>query len=403
LKPTQPHIALLFTTFPKTSETFLQRDVAALKAQGLNLRLYSLWGGGGEFQGLPVHTFNLWRLVPLFLFIIPWNCVRRPRIVRDLFEGVFTRRAPAWLNFWENMLGAGFAGVFYREFRKDPPALVHGAWAGAPATAGWLLWRILGLPYSTGAHAYDIYEHGGDWWLLEKLKHARFIHASTDAAKRELVDRGVPADKIRVIRRGLDVFPPLKPLRTPRRPLRLVCVARLVPKKGFDYQLAIYAALQQVGFEFEARIVGDGPLDAALAAKVAELRLSERVKFLGRLPSAQVWEQLGWADVLLHTGIVAPSGDRDGLPNVIPEAMAAGVLVVTSPVSATTEAIQQERTGLVADVDLPLAWQVALERLRSDDALAGRLRHAARQWVEENYDAHRNTARLTECFTETIR
>jgi colanic acid/amylovoran biosynthesis glycosyltransferase len=107
--------------------------------------------------------------------------------------------------------------------------------------------------------------------------------------------------------------------------------------------------------------------------------------------------------VLLHTGIVAPSGDRDGLPNVIPEAMAAGVLVVTSPVSATTEAIQQERTGLVADVDLPLAWQVALERLGTDDILAERLRLAARHWVEENYDAHRNTAQLTACFTNAIR
>jgi glycosyltransferase involved in cell wall biosynthesis len=400
LKPASPHIALLFTTFPKTSETFLQRDVAALKAQGLNLRLYSLWGGGGQFQGLPVRTFNLWRLVPLFLFIIPWNCARRPRIVRDLFEGVFTRTAPSWLNFWENMLGAGFAGCFYREFGRDPPVLVHGAWAGAPATAGWLLWRILGLPYSTGAHAYDIYEHGGDWWLLEKLKHARFIHASTDAAQRELVDRGVPADKIRVIRRGLDVFPALKPLRTPRRPLRLISVARLVPKKGFDYQLLIYAALQQAGFDFEVRIVGDGPLEAALLARTSGLHLADRVKFLGRLPSAQVWEQLAWADVLLHTGIVAPSGDRDGLPNVIPEAMAAGVLVVTSPVSATTEAIHQQRTGLVADVDLPLAWQVALQQLATDDALAQRLRLAARQWVEENYDAHRNTARLVQCFKE---
>ena len=403
MKPSPPHIALLFTTFPKTSETFLQRDVLALQAQGLNLRLYSLWGGGGEFNGLPVRTFNLWRLVPLFVFIIPWNCLRRPRIVRDLFEGVFTRAAPSWLNFWENMLGAGFAGCFYREFRQDPPVLVHGAWAGAPATAGWLLWRILGLPYSSGAHAYDIYEHGGDWWLLEKLKHARFIHASTDAAKRELVHRGVPAEKVRVIRRGLDVFPPLKPLRTSRRPLRLICVARLVAKKGFDYQLAIYAALQQAGFDFEVRIVGDGPLEAELLAKTAELGLAGRVKFLGRLPSPQVWEQLAWADVLLHTGIVAPSGDRDGLPNVIPEAMAAGVLVVTSPVSATTEAVQQERTGLVADVDLPLAWQVALERFATDDVLAQRLRLAARQWVEENYDAHRNTAQLVKCFTEAIK
>ena len=402
MKP-RPSIVLLFTTFPKTSETFLQRDVAALQAQGLNLRLYSLWGGGGEFRGLPVRSFNKRKLVPLLLFEIPWQCVRRPRLIRDLFEGVLTRRAPSWLNFWENMLGAGFAGCFYRELQRDPPALIHGAWAGAPATAGWVLWRMFGWRYSSGAHAYDIYEHGGDWWLLEKLRHARFIHASTEAARRELVERGVPAAQIQVIRRGLDTFPAFKPLRSKRVPLRLLCIARLVPKKGLYYQLAIYAALKAAGLKFEARIVGDGPLQSALEARTRELGLGDQVKFIGRLEQAAVWEQLAWADVLLHTGIVAPSGDRDGLPNVIPEAMAAGVLVVTSPVSATTEAVQQERTGLVADVDLPLAWVVALRRLAEDDKSAETLRTAARRWVEENYDAHKNTARLAACFEAAMK
>jgi colanic acid/amylovoran biosynthesis glycosyltransferase len=100
---------------------------------------------------------------------------------------------------------------------------------------------------------------------------------------------------------------------------------------------------------------------------------------------------------------VAPSGDRDGLPNVIPEAMAAGVLVVTSPVSATTEAVQHERTGLVAEVGLPDAWVGALRRLAEDDKLAESLRVAARRWVEENYDAHRNTAQLAACFAEAMK
>ena len=403
MPPRPLKVAFLFTTFPKTSETFLQRDVAALLDQGLDVRLYSLWGGGGEFRGRPVRRFNLWRLVPLFLFIIPWNCLRRPRIVRDLFEGVIMRPPPSWLNFWENMLGAGFAGCFYREFRRDPPDLVHGAWAGAPATAGWLLWRILGLPFSTGAHAYDLYEHGGDWWLLEKLRLARFIHTSTDAGKRLLVDRGLAPGRIHVIRRGLADFPPFKPLRpAPRRPLRLLSIARLVPKKGLDHQLRIFADLREAGLPFEARLVGDGPLRAELIALALDLRLQDRVQFLGALPHARIWAELASADVLLHTGIVAPSGDRDGLPNVIPEAMAAGVLVVTSPVSATTEAVQQERTGLVADVDLPLAWRIALERLATDDALAERLRTAARGWVEENYDARRNTARLAACFRTVL-
>lgn len=380
----------------------MQRDVAALQAKGLKLRLYSLWGGGGEFRGLPVRRFNLWNLVPLFLFIIPWNCVRRPRIVLDLFEGVLMRAPPSWLNFWENMLGAGFAGCFYREFRQDPPALVHGAWAGAPATAGWLLWRILGLPYSTGAHAYDLYEHGGDWWLLEKLALAKFVHTSTETGRSFLIERGVDETKIHVIRRGLDHFPAFKPLRPARTPLRLICVARLVAKKGFNHQLRIYQELKTAGFAFEARIVGEGPLRGQLERELVRLGLTAQVKLIGQIPHAEVWAQLAWADVLLHTGIVAPSGDRDGLPNVIPEAMAAGVLVVTSPVSATTEAVQQQRTGLVVDVDPPLAWRVALHHLATDDALAERLRTAARQWVEENYDAHKNTDQLVACFKQAI-
>ena len=398
-----PTIALLFTTFPKTSETFLQRDVAALQAKGLNLKLYSLWGGGGEFRGLPVQSFPKWRLIPLFLFEIPWQCVRRPRLMRDLIEGVFTRPAPSWLNFWENMLGAGFAGCYHRELRKNPPALVHGAWAGAPATAGWILWRMYGWRYSSGAHAYDLYEHGGDWWLLEKLQPARFIHTSTDMGRRELIRRGMPPEKIVCIRRGLDAFPAFKPLRTPRSPLRLLCIARLVPKKGLDYQLHIYSALKAAGLAFEAHIVGDGPLRAQLEGSAAKLSLGPAVKFLGEQSQPQVWEQLAWADVLLHTGVIAASGDRDGLPNVIPEAMAAGVLVVTSPVSATTEAISQERTGLVADVDLPLAWVIALRRMSEDDQAAEAFRTAARRWVEENYDAHKNTARLVECFEKAMK
>jgi len=185
--------------------------------------------------------------------------------------------------------------------RDDPPALVHGAWAGAPATAGWILWRMHGWRYSCGAHAYDIYEHGGDWWLLEKLQHARFIHTSTEMGRRELTARGVPPGKIVCIRRGLDTFPAFKPLRPDRRPLRLLCIARLVAKKGLDYQLQIYAALKAAGIAFEARVVGDGPLRESLDALAVKLQLTDHLRFTGQLAQPEVWQQLAWAGVLLIT------------------------------------------------------------------------------------------------------
>ncbi len=372
-----------------------------MKTHGLPMRLYSLWGGAPSFRGVPVQRFNKWRLLTL-LWLIPYESWRRPEVLRQLLRGLFTRRAPSWLNFWENMLGAGFACVFAREFRRHPPALIHAAWGGAPATAAWLLARIDGHRYSAAAHAYDIYEHGGDWWLDEKLAPAKFVHTSTEMGRATLLQRGLAADRVVCIRRGLDRLPGFKPLRPDRRPLRLICVARLVEKKGLDRQMRIYAALQAAHIDFQARVVGEGPLRESLEVMAARLGIGNLVTFTGHLPQHGVWAQLEWADAMLHTGVIAPSGDRDGLPNVIPEAMSVGVVVVTSPAAATTEAIAHGVTGLVAEVDRPEEWVHAVSLLGRDDAAAERLRVAARAWVEENFDAHRNAARLRVCFQQAL-
>lgn len=394
-------IAYLFTTFPKNTETFLQREIIAMKHHGARMRIYSLWGGGESFRGLPITRFNKWRLLTL-IWLIPYESWRRPAVLRQVLTGLLRRRAPSWINFWENMLGAGFACIFAREFRRRQPALVHAAWGGAPATAAWLLWRINGHRYSAAAHAYDIYEHGGDWWLRDKLQHAEFIHTSTMMAQRGLIEHGLSADKIVCIRRGLDRLPALKPLRSSRSPLHLLCVARLVEKKGLSFQLVIYSALKAAGVPFIARIVGEGPLRPELERLAGHLGIGAQVTFTGHLPQHEVWEQLAWADVLLHTGVIATSGDRDGLPNVIPEAMSAGVLVISSPAAATTEAVTQGITGLLASPSASRDWVSALQRLATDDELAEKLRGNARRWVEQNFDAHQNARRLLEEFERII-
>ncbi len=396
-----PTIAYLFTTFPKSTETFLQREIIALQALGVRLRIYSFWGGGGTFRGIPVTPFPKWRLLTL-LWMIPYEGNRRRAVLKQLLHGLGTRQAPSWLNFWENMLGAGFACLWAGEFRRNPPQWVHAAWGGAPATAAWLLWRLDGHRYSAAAHAYDIYEHGGDWWLREKLGPAAFIHTSTEMGRASLLKLGLPPERVHCIRRGLDRLLPVKRLRTLREPLRLACVARLVEKKGLDHQLRIYAALHKAGVAFEARIAGEGPMRAELERLTGQLGIAASVTFTGHLPHHEVWGLLNWADVLLHTGVVAPSGDRDGLPNVIPEAMCVGSLVVTSPAAATTEAIADGTTGLVAPVDQPAAWVDALKRLAADDVLAEKLRANARQWVEQNFNAHDNAARLLGHFRAAI-
>jgi colanic acid/amylovoran biosynthesis glycosyltransferase len=393
LSPGEFEITYLFTTFPKTTEMFLQREIAALRARGVRLRIHSMWGGGGVFRGIEVESFSKWRLVEL-LWLIPYESWRRPALLRQLLRGLATRRPPSWINFWENMLGAGFACVYARSFRRNPPGLIHAAWSGAPATAAWMLWRMNGHRFTAGAHAYDVFEHGGDWWLGEKLEAATLVHTSTDLARDALVGRGVSADKVVCIRSGLERLPMVKPLRSSRVPLHVLSVARLVEKKGLDRQLRVYAALRAAGVEFSARIVGDGPLRQKLERLAGHLGVSDRVTFTGQVRPHEVWEHLAWADVLLHTGVVAPSGDRDGLPNAIAEAMAAGVPVITSPTAGTTEAVTDGVTGIVLPVDRPEAWVAALRRLSVDDAFCESLRGPARAWVEAHFDVRANTDRL---------
>jgi len=388
-----PEVTYLFTTFPKTTEMFLQREIAALRARGVRLRIHSMWGGGGAFRGIEVEAFSKWRLIEL-LWLIPLETWRRPDLMKQLLRGLARRRPPSWMNFCENMLGAGFACVYARPFRRNPPGLVHAAWSGAPATAAWMLWRMNGSRFTAGAHAYDVFEHGGDWWLREKLDGALFVHTSTELARNALIARGVRADKVACIRSGLDRLPAMKPVRASRVPLHVLSLARLVEKKGLDRQLGIYAALKAAGVPFRARIVGDGPLRAKLEKLAGHLGVADLVTFTGQVPSHEVWDHLDWSDVLLHTGVVAPSGDQDGLPNVIAEAMASGVPVVTSPTAGTTEAVKDGATGIVLPVDKPELWVAVLRRLSSDDAFCEALRGPARGWVEANFDVRANTDRL---------
>ena len=90
-----------------------------------------------------------------------------------------------WLeNFW------GFAWALHQadSIRRHPPDIIHATWGTMPAAAALALHQLTGLPYSMEAHAYDVFKHGGDWLLDEKMRHARFIRTSTHATREQLLE-----------------------------------------------------------------------------------------------------------------------------------------------------------------------------------------------------------------------
>ncbi len=386
-------VAYFFTRFPHPTETFLQREVRAMRALGVQLRLFSWHGGAREFEGLPVRQFSKWSLVAL-VWRIWCEWWRHPEDAAALARALFSSWPRDWLNYWENLYGAGIAAVVARHFRREPVDQIHAVWASLPAMVAWAVSRFTGIPFSMGAHAYDVYEHGGDWFLREKCAAAGFVHTSTEAARRRLLAAGIAPARIVLARRGLAPMPAFRAARRHRTPLRIVCVARLVEKKGLHRQLAIYRTCLDAGMSFSVRLIGDGPLRSTLQASVQAARLGAHVTLVGAVPVAEVWRELAEADVLVHTGVVAASGDRDGLPNVVPEAMATGTLVITAPAPGVLEAVEHGVTGLVCPLDDGSAWSLALARLQDDDPLVDRLQAGARCWVERNFDASKNAAVL---------
>lgn len=393
-------ILYVTTTFPAYSETFLQREVRALRALGAELHIISMHGGERSFEGLPVDRFSKWELVNV-LWRLPWIMCSRWSAFKEWWTTLFTEKPPSALSFWENMLGMGVALLRERRVRVLDPDVVHCVWSGGPGSFGWANSLLVGTPFSVGAHAYDVFDHGGDWLLERKLGESLLIHTSNQTAYEELLKRA-PERKVRLIRRGMNRFPDFKPIRSDRSKLRIVCVARLVEKKGFPYQMNVYDAARKAGIEFDARIIGEGKERSRIEADIEERGLENQVKLFGRLSQLETMQHIAWADVLVHTGIIARNGDRDGLPNVIPEAMASGTLVVASPVSGVVEAVFNRETGFLADVSDTRNWLAALRCIQTDDSLCEGIRSRARAWVEKEWVAERNSGKLLEALRESM-
>lgn len=394
-------VLYICTTFPKLSEQFIQREVDGLRELAIDLSVVTLWGGEKIYKGVPIQTFPKWQLLKL-LWTLPWAILRKPGILVSNTVKLFSGKPPSLINFFETLLGYGFALAHWIEINRKPPDLIHGIWATSPVSAAQFLSSMIQVPFSMGAHAFDVFEDGGDWHLEEKLKAASMVHTSSINTQKQLLRWGADSSKIQVIRRGLTEYPDLKSLRKNRRPIRLISVGRLVEKKGFFYQIDILKALKQNGTPFTSRIVGSGDMGGQLRDYRDKSGLHNQVEFWGKLTFDAVQEQLIWSDIFLFTGRVSSKGDRDGLPNVIGEAMAHGVVVLTTDVGATTEAVTNGWSGLVLPGNDVQAWVAEISSLVKDDLRMETFRRNGRQWVEEYFNAHKNSNQLYEAFRSAV-
>lgn len=398
-------IAVLLRAWPKLSETFVAGELLGLERAGLDLVLYALEAPPEEMEGEDAQAIR----APVH-YVPPLT--RPTELAIGAADFVRTQPAPLVAGaraFAEAHHGKHAEAILARalwlaaRLVADGVRHLHVHWASEPADVAELASRLTGIPFSISAHAKDIWLSAPDA-LARKLAHAAFTVTCTEYNRRFLSTL-VEGSRVHRMYHGIDTarFRPAES--TPDAPVDglplVLSVGRLREKKGFPTLLDACARLVRSGRRLRCVIVGYGPERAALESRIVALGLTDVVTLAGRQAQAQVIEHYRRAAVFVLPCQVAADGDRDGIPNVLLEAMACGVPVVTTDVSGIPEAVTDGVNGRIVPPGDAAALADAIGGLLDDRSGARALGANGRDAVTASFDGDANLAVLRSLIERT--
>ena len=394
------HLGYVLKRFPRISETFVAAEIIELERQGERVSVFAVSRPDEPF------THGFLREMKARVVYLPYRPLREPgRVVAALARvlrsdpGGWLRAAamslwPPRLSGWRHLLQAT---VLRDEMWSAGVDHAHAHFATTAARLANLAWHMGGPSYSVTTHAKDIYhEDVRTDHLREKLSAATFV-ATVSTANRDYLDSILAGQSPLHVIPNAVALERLGPLRAHRPDGRVIlAVGRLVEKKGLGDLVQACGLLARRGVGVRLEIAGGGPLRAEL--EEAASRSGASVTFHGALPHEAVLALYRRAAVFCLPCVVASTGDRDGLPTSVLEAMALGVPVVSTDVNGLRELVVDGQTGLVVPERDPTALADALGRLLRDPALAERLAASGRRLIESRYSLKRSVADLRALF-----
>jgi len=405
----QLSIAYIVKAWPRLSETFILNEIISLEQRGVHISIFSV----READAGPSHpkVSQVRAKITCLAFRTRWKQAvpanlrlfwRRPRrYLRVLLRAITVtvvrhhRFAPPW-HFFE-------AGYLADILSRNPVDHLHAHFASTPTLIALYVHRLCGIPYTFTAHAKDIYLSHPDA-LRSKLEEAGAVITCTQYNRAFLSEHYGPwcDGKVRSIYHGLDVSQfnfELSTKLNAGEPM-ILSVARLVEKKGLGDLIAAADILRRRGRVFHVEVIGSGPQREALRARAKLLGLAERIRLVGAQAHDVVCLAYQRASIFVLPSVIASNGDRDGIPNVLLEAMASGVPVVSTTVSGIPELIESGLDGLLVPPNDPAALAEAIDKLLASPELRESLARAARAKIQSSFSLEASANRLLALFGE---
>lgn len=397
--------------YPRLSETFVAQELWMLERAGFRLLIVSM-RRPTDGAVHPIHREIRAPILylPEYLYQAPLRVLRALSSARQLPGFRLTLRA--WLSDLardfrpSRVRRLGQALVLATEMPPDT-WWIYAHFIHAPSAVARYASMLKGLPWSLSAHAKDIWT-SPDWELKNHLCSARWVVTCTQAGQHRLNQLAPDGSLVRLVYHGLDFtrFPPpaarvhQRDGLDPKQPVHLLTVCRAVEKKGLD---TLLIALAKVPKELNWRIthIGQGPLLKSLRKKAFKLGIADRVQFWGARTQPEVIGAYRASDIFVLPCREAGDGDRDGLPNVLLEALSQRLACISTTVGGIPELIRDGETGLLVPPGDPAELARALATLICDPHLRARLAAAGERHIRANFDFRQSSSTLCSLFEKS--
>jgi glycosyltransferase involved in cell wall biosynthesis len=426
-------IAYVLKGYPRLTDTFITSEVYRMEQQGLRLRVFVIKPCTepvpsdllDKIAAKPVYmpdttsmsksslfkwlSANLKHFMPSLRRVIRKHPLGVLRAAGAAFMQAIRARKEFWA--WPRKVYAKefLQGVMLADMLEQAGDVshIHGHYCHGATTVTWFASMMTKLPFSFTAHAKDIYlpSLNPAGLLRRKMDAARFVITCTDANRDYLENLG-SRTPVYCIYHGLNaefcnIMKEQPVVHATNGHFRVLGVGRLIPKKGFDVLVQACAILNQMGVPFEASIVAEGGEHEEEIRRLITTNGLENSVFLpGPMSQSQLFDEYQKASAFCLPCRVLENGDRDGIPNVLMEAMAVGVPVVSTPISGIPELIHDGVNGLLVPSEDPRALAEAFLRLINDNLLAKDLSRNAQETIESRFNGDKLAAHMANLLRE---